>query len=577
MLRADASAANLGHDEKNAERTGGLVLGVEASLYAIVLVAGFLLRFFALGSQPLGSGEGMRALAAWQLLQGSSPQVWHEPLVELAAGITLFLFGDNDFIARLAPALTGTALIWLVWPLRTLMGRGGALIAAAVLAFSPSFTFYSRFLSGDIFAAALALLLIVLLTDWVQNKRQRSLILAIVALALLLSSGGAALWYLIIFGGYLAAALTLGWLEIDLKNTIRTVISPRRTLPYHVVLFLGTFILAGTGFFLNPAGLGFPALSEWIGQLNPDVSGSPWHYHLLTLVAYEPLALIFGVMGGIYLLRKSIAHTNFHRFLVFWAGLGFILVSLAGEKTSAQLLVVVLPLCLLSGSFLSQLRPTLKKGALRQASYFLIPALILLVFTVIASSFLSNTPRLPSYLWLVSVLSLATVLALIIAAARQGNGQGAHLAILVALGLAFLLNVHITWNLNYRTTLGEWFAPTRTSRDAVRLLQGLGPALEAKERKVVVDARLKDTLGWYLRGKTSVYYVERLLLGESVLIALGDRSPEGAMEGYTKQGRWLRSWWLPEGFSPSGIWRWLMFREVYGPAHSEAIAVYQRK
>ncbi|MFH1487263.1 MAG: flippase activity-associated protein Agl23 [Chloroflexota bacterium] len=576
METTGAPAANpCCEQQRDAESTGGLVLGMEACLYALTLMAGFLLRLAALGSQPLVSEEGSRALSAWQLLQGGTPQVWTEPLVALLTTGAFLLFGDNDFIARIVPTLMGTALIGLMWPLRGMMGRGGALTAAFLIAFSPSFIFYSRFLSGDICAATLALLLVVLVNDWMQSRSRRTLLGASGVLALLLGCGGAAVWYLLIFGAYVAVALALGWWERDLRAAIQA--TPRQTLLQAVLLCLGVFSLVGVGLFLHPTGLGLPALTEWIGQFRIASAGLPWYYHLLTLVAYEPMVTVFGILGAVYLLRRRGGETDFCRFLVFWAVLGLVWVSLTGQKSSAQSLVVVLPLCLLSGTFLSQLRPTLEKGVLRQASYLLVPAIILLVFTVIATSFLSNTPRLPSTLWVVSALSLAAVLALIVTAAWQWKGQGAHLALLVVLGLSFLFTVHTISNLNYCNSTGEWFMPAKTSPDAIELVRDLDLGTDGKVRNVAVDSRLEPVLGWYLREKESTYYVEKLLFGEATIIALGDRAPEGNMQGYIKQGRWLKSRWFPESLSPAGIWRWLMYREVHGQVQRETIAVYQRK
>ncbi|MBI2906049.1 MAG: TIGR03663 family protein [Chloroflexi bacterium] len=584
MAAAEVSATRPFPEKRAAVWQGGIVLNVEASIYALTLLAGLALRLGGLSWQPLYVEEGLRASAAWQLVQGGAPQFWREPLVEMLAALSFFLFGDNDFMARLAPALAGTALTGLPWLLRGAIGRGGALISAAIIALSPSFVFYSRYLSGDIFAAVLAVLLVALGVDWLRNKSRRSLLGASLVLALLLNTGGAAIWYVLLFLAYAAVGLALGWWDMTGAGSekreagrVKSLASPqhRRLILNAVSLFLGAFLLTGSGFFLNTFGLGFPAPGEWIKQFGQTAGGLPWYYSLLVMIAYEPLATLFGIMGAVYLLRNDSSH--FHRLLALWAGVGFVMISLTGSKSSAQILVLILPLCLLAGAFLSRLRPRLEVASLRRSSYFLVPAVLLLGFTVIGTSFLSRgVTQLPSSLWWVSGASIAAVVGLIVGAAYQGKWQGADLSLLLVLGLAFLFTVHTIWGLNYRTSPAEWFASAQTSGDSVRLVRSLGPVLEGKEKKVAVDSRLAPTLGWYLKDKQSVYYVDRLIAGEAVLIALDDRPLEG-MESYTKQRRTLKISWFPEGVSPEGVWRWLMMREAYGPARSEAVAVYQRK
>ena len=66
----------------------------------------------------------------------------------------------------------GAAMIPLCWALRPLIGRGAAFVAAALLAFGPSYLYFSRFAREDIYVACLTLALIVVIWRFLDKPRK---------------------------------------------------------------------------------------------------------------------------------------------------------------------------------------------------------------------------------------------------------------------------------------------------------------------------------------------------------------------------------------------------------------------
>jgi uncharacterized protein (TIGR03663 family) len=85
----------------------------------------------------------------------------HGPLLFHLNALIYTLFGANDFTARLAPALLGTACVPLAAVgFRRWLGKTGALTAAALIAVSPGLLYYSRYLRNDIYISLFTLLML---------------------------------------------------------------------------------------------------------------------------------------------------------------------------------------------------------------------------------------------------------------------------------------------------------------------------------------------------------------------------------------------------------------------------------
>ena len=181
--------------------------------WAFVMIAAVAaaLRLWELDGRVMHYDEAIHLHYAWKLARGveflHSPWM-HGPLQIELASVFLRVLGDTDFVARLPYALFGVGLVVLPYFLRRHIGSNGAICAAVILTFSPSLLYFSRFGRNDILMVVWALLLLIFLWGYVEQRRRRYLFGAAAVTALMLASKETA-YFVILFMG--VAALGLGW------------------------------------------------------------------------------------------------------------------------------------------------------------------------------------------------------------------------------------------------------------------------------------------------------------------------------------------------------------------------------
>ena len=123
-------------------------------IFAGLVAAGSLLRLADLETRPLHGDEAVGALLSAQfresgsLLYESSNR--HGPFQYLAGGAAMAVGGDSTFWIRIPFALAGCLLPLALVPLRRQLTDPGWILATGLLAFSPSFVYYSRYAIQEI-------------------------------------------------------------------------------------------------------------------------------------------------------------------------------------------------------------------------------------------------------------------------------------------------------------------------------------------------------------------------------------------------------------------------------------------
>jgi hypothetical protein len=129
-----------------------------------------------------------------------------------------------------------------------------------------------------------------------------------------------------------------------------------------LAIFSAVYAIFFTAFFTNLLGLitgTSGSLLYWLAQHNVERGGQPPYYYLVQLVIYEPILLLFGLIGfGIILwdlIRRwrspacTIQHAPFSILVIAWWAVGaFAIYSWAGEKMPWLTTHVALPLVLLA-------------------------------------------------------------------------------------------------------------------------------------------------------------------------------------------------------------------------------------
>lgn len=179
-------------------RAGGPSLGARAYawLRAIdgatwtvmgIALGALVLRTVALGDRALHHDESLHATYAWYFAEGRgyehSPMM-HGPLQFHVIALFYLLFGDSDAVTRLPHAIAGSALVMTPLLFRRWFGTTGVILAALLLALSPSLLYFSRFARNDVPVALFTVLIFAAVWRYRDDGRLRWLVLLAAGLAL---------------------------------------------------------------------------------------------------------------------------------------------------------------------------------------------------------------------------------------------------------------------------------------------------------------------------------------------------------------------------------------------------------
>ncbi|MCZ7405593.1 MAG: TIGR03663 family protein, partial [Candidatus Methanoperedens sp.] len=132
--------------------------------FILIIIVAFFLRLYRLDERVFHHDEAAVGYFTYKLFNDgiySYDPAFHGPFMYYVTAEVYRRIGDNIYSSRLLPALFGTAMIFLLIPLRKYIGNTGVILSAFFLALSPSFLYYSRFYREDIFIAFFSLLMLV--------------------------------------------------------------------------------------------------------------------------------------------------------------------------------------------------------------------------------------------------------------------------------------------------------------------------------------------------------------------------------------------------------------------------------
>ncbi len=319
----------------------------ELAAYAVLVAIALGLRLFDLGDRPFHHDESQDAYFSWSFFTSGDYKynpLLHGPLRFYLTAAMYALFGDSDFTARLAPALMGTLMVPLPYLLRAQLGRVGAFAAAALLAFGPSYLYFSRFAREDIYFAAITLALLVVTFRFLDRPRRHQP--AILGGLLALAFATKETTFITGFVGFTFFAGVLLFRRELLLRPIREV--GLEAWGWALAAFLGVYTLLFTTFLTHPEGVNglYTGLDYWLGQHEVGRGGEPWYFYLVVLFGEEWPALLLGGIGAVVALRRP---TLLRVFLIWAFAVSLVVYSWAGEKFAWLVLHPLLPLLLLSG------------------------------------------------------------------------------------------------------------------------------------------------------------------------------------------------------------------------------------
>ncbi|MBE7469117.1 MAG: TIGR03663 family protein [Anaerolineales bacterium] len=261
-------------------------LNWELTLYIIFFIIAVITRFYDLGARVMSHDESLHTLYSWNLYAGKGYQhdpLMHGPSLFHITALMYFLFGDNDFTARIGPALFGIAMVILPYWFRPWLGRVGALAASFMILISPGLLYYSRYIRHDTFLDFFTLLMFLSFFQYMRTRATRWLYIGAAAVSLMLSTMEAA--YIHGFIGVTFIGMAYIWENLSLAN--------RR---------LATFILLG----LMVVGIGVEAYL----MSQAPAEGSAGDPGLDTWEVIGLLILILQILGAAVLIQLGVDRTN---------------------------------------------------------------------------------------------------------------------------------------------------------------------------------------------------------------------------------------------------------------------------
>lgn len=550
-------------------------LTAEVGLYLLILIVALALRLGGSDLRIMDEVEAGQAGQAWRLVnehaaERSLATGAYSPLLLTVQVILFALFGASDFTARLFPALIGGLMALLPWLLRDRLGRFGALAASLALALSPTLVYAARYADGGGLLVAFMLASVVLTLAWAHDRRPVYVwARAICGVCALLADPR-------IVG--VALALGAAWAIERFLFRRDLLSSTREGIDWKQFALVGgaTLVLLATTFAFNPGGLGawadFP--TQWVEHLRPVVNGQSVAYPLVALVVYEPLLLLFGLIGvAVMFWRKQDSS------ILGWLAFALLLLAiLSGGRNAGDVALVCAVLALPAGAAIEALIADWRQeGQLIREGAFIGVALVILIYLAFttglyADKLYKQLPEASQYFWMcmLAVALIVVLLGLYLAwfgAPSTWRALGGTLALVLTL---VMLSTSVRLNFSHVDDPHELHirvAPYAGVRDALQTMEKLAwqQAGYPTSLPVAVEAGLGPIWRWYLRDWERVEFVSNsseavtsdefagtlLLTSTGAKPALGDR--------YAGQDFVVRRWWKPEFLDGTDTLTWWLY------------------
>jgi len=500
----------------------------ELAAYAVLVLVALVLRLIDLGDRPFHHDESQDAYFSWIFLtQGDYEYnpLLHGPLRFYLTAAMYGLFGDSDFTARLAPALMGALMVPLPYLLRAQLGRAGAFAAALLLAFGPSYLYFSRFAREDIYFASITFALLVVAFRFLDHPRRHQPALIGALLALSFATKETTFITGFVAFTYFVLVLLSPWRRV-LIDPIRAV--GLEAWGWALAAFLGVFTVLFTTFLTHPGGLWdgiYTGLDYWLSQHEVGRGGEAWNFYIAVLFGVEWPVLLLGAVGAVAALRRP---TLLRVFLIWGFVLSLIIYSWAGEKFAWLVLHPLLPLLLLAG---------------------------------------------------LGVQAIWNV---------RRRWYGALGAVAVVAGFAYAAYASYLVNAVHRTDPRELLVSTQSSEDVARVADEVVARAERRPTSITVDSSDGATFpwAWYFRDLEAGYVElgegstaaapdsDVLILTQAAHERLAPQLPAHVAREFPFRVWWLRDY---EAMSASAWWRWFTDREPWNPTGGMPEWLYQRR
>ncbi|MEP6986985.1 MAG: flippase activity-associated protein Agl23, partial [Chloroflexota bacterium] len=124
----------------------------ETTIYIVILLLAIFTRFYNLGARTMSHDESLHTKFSWDLYKNgvfAHTPLMHGPILFHMTALDYFLFGDNDFTARIYPAVLGILMVMFPLLFRRWIGKWATLLASVMFLISPLILYYNRYIRED--------------------------------------------------------------------------------------------------------------------------------------------------------------------------------------------------------------------------------------------------------------------------------------------------------------------------------------------------------------------------------------------------------------------------------------------
>ncbi len=393
------TAVNLSH-----ERLARPVYVVTAEHLGWFLIAVYALvtRAMALGARPMDAANARDALAALAIAAHGSAALaseagLHASWVAILQGWIFAAAGATDATSRIVVMLCGLLMVASGFAMRPFIGRAGALAFAALIATSPSVTYFSR--GGSTAIASLAFMMIAIAIA--ESMRRRPGLVRAAGLGAAIS-----LWLSADPIGYVtAAAMIVSLILVGAANAVRI---DHRRLRLRVwwerrrvlviacaIVAAGLWIMLTTAFFnrslATVVGYDLRAAFAW----PPVAFGQGLRTSIAILAAYEFIILILAIAGAFAIVSRRIGG-RVAAWPVVWAIVSLAMLATVEANRPDAVLATLMPLTILAVCAVEWMHQSDRWNSIR---YAIAAGVALTLYVQFAVNFIYSAPDTSEAPW----------------------------------------------------------------------------------------------------------------------------------------------------------------------------------
>jgi uncharacterized protein (TIGR03663 family) len=285
--------------------SGWIKVNWETVLFVVILIAAVFTRFHILEPRVMSHDETSHVYFSWLLYQGRGYQhdpVTHGPFQFHILALSYFLFGDNDFTARIPAVLFSIATVGFMWFYRRYLGRVGTLIAAVLLIISPYMLFYGRYVRNEAFVALFGVVTLWAILRYMETGTPRYLLYLTAATALHYTTKETS--YI-----YSAQALLFVAFLFLFRVTAHSWPHPKERIAFVRSLLVSFILIILAAGFIFYGGVGESVAQEGVPETEALQSASAGTLDIIVII----LGVLAGValLAAAYFLIKDIPGTTF--------------------------------------------------------------------------------------------------------------------------------------------------------------------------------------------------------------------------------------------------------------------------